>query len=122
MSFTRALRIGFVVGLLLALGTGSGAHAIVTDVARVIPMDAVSGEPWSAPAFDVDCERASDQVTCTPTDPNKVTAQQCFVGVALAGTRATVCTTYEGHVQAIQAIGAPPKPYRGRSPWRCSCG
>ena len=58
MNVSRALRIGFVVGLLLVLGSGSGAHAVETDVARIVPMDAVSGEPWSAPAFDVDCQRA----------------------------------------------------------------
>ena len=105
MNVARALRIGFVVGLLLVLGSGSGAHAVETDAARIVPMDAVSGEPWSAPAFDVDCQRASDQVTCTPNDPNNVTAQQCFVGVSIDGARTTVCTTYEGHVQAIQADG-----------------
>lgn len=105
MNATRAVRIGLAVGLLLALGSGSGAHALETDAARIVPMDAVSGEPWSAPAFDVDCQRASDQVTCTPNDANNVTAQQCFIGVSLDGTRATVCTTYEGHAQAIQADG-----------------
>lgn len=105
MNAMRALRVGLAVGILLMLGSGSPAHATTTDAAAAVPMAAVSGEPWSAPAFDVDCQSAADQVTCTPNDPNKVTAQQCFVGVSVNGSRATVCTTYEGHVQAIQADG-----------------
>src|SRR5690606_8414560 len=44
-------------------------------------------------------------VTCTPSDPDKVTPQQCFMGVSMGGVSATVCTTFEGHVQAIQADG-----------------
>lgn len=105
MNAALALRVSLAVGILLVLGFGSPAHATTADAAAAVPMAAVSGEPWSAPAFDVDCQSASDQVTCTPNDPNKVTAQECFVGVSVNGSRATVCTTYEGHVQTIQADG-----------------
>ncbi|WP_431796990.1 hypothetical protein [Microbacterium kunmingense] len=52
----RALRVGIAVGILLVLGSGSPAHATTTDAAAAVPMAAVSGEPWSAPAFDVDCQ------------------------------------------------------------------
>ncbi|WP_313479917.1 hypothetical protein [Microbacterium sp.] len=34
--------------------------------------------------------------------------QQCFVGVFMDETDTTVCTTYEGHVDAIQAAGGRP--------------
>lgn len=105
MDVARALRIGLVVGIALMLGSGTAAHATMTDAAAPVSMATVAGEPWSAPAFDVDCQGASGQITCTPNDPNKVTAQQCFIGVSVGGERATVCTTYEGHVQAIQADG-----------------
>ena len=105
MNVVRALQLGLVVGISLALGPGGAAHATMTDATAPVAMAAVSSEPWSAPAFDVDCQSASDQVTCTANDPNNVTAQQCFIGVSIGGDRATVCTTYEGHVQAIQADG-----------------
>ena len=110
MNLARTLRLGLLVGIALAVGTGPMAHAVTTDTAASpvrmgVP---VSGEPWSAPAFEVECQVASGQVTCTPTDPGKVTAQQCFIGVSLGGERATVCTTYDGHVQALQADGGTP--------------
>jgi hypothetical protein len=105
MNLQRALRLGAAVAIALVLGSGSAAQATTTDAGIPVPMAAVSGEPWSAPAYPVDCQSAAGQVTCTPTDAHKVTAQQCFIGVSLAGAKATVCTTYEGHVQSIQADG-----------------
>ncbi len=105
MNLVRLLRLGFAVGTALALGSGNAAHATVTDASAPMPMAAISGEPWSAPAYPVDCQGAVDQVTCTPTDPNSVTAQQCFIGVNIAGEKNTVCTTFEGHARAIQADG-----------------
>lgn len=107
MNPRRTLRLGLLVGIALAVGTGPAAQAMTIDTAAApvrmgVP---VAGEPWSAPAFEVECEAASGQVTCTPTDPGKVTAQRCFINVSLAGESATVCTTYEGHVEAIQADG-----------------
>ncbi|WP_292836794.1 hypothetical protein [Microbacterium sp.] len=105
MNALRALRVGIVVGIALALGSSVSAQATTTSAAKPVSMASVSGEPWSAPAYPVDCQTASGQVTCTPTDPSAVTAQQCFMGVSLAGKNATVCTTYEGHVEAIQSDG-----------------
>ena len=105
MNLQRAVHLGLAVGIAIALGTGGTAQASTVDRVAPVSMDAVADEPWSAPAFPVECQSASNQVNCTPTDPNKVTAQQCFMGVSLVGTSATVCTTYEGHVQAIQTDG-----------------
>jgi len=105
MNILRTLRLGIVVGLALAFGSGTAAHAMTTDAVTPVPMAAISGEPWSAPAYPVDCQSAGRQVSCTPDDPGKVTAQQCFMGVSMGGQSATVCTTYEGHVQAIQSDG-----------------
>lgn len=101
----RLIRIGIAAGIALVLASGTGAQAMPMDAAMPVSMAAVSGEPWSAPAYPVDCRSSDGQVTCTPTDPSKVTEQQCFLGVNLAGAKATVCTTYEGHEQAIQADG-----------------
>lgn len=105
MNLSRVLRLGMAVGIALAIGSGTAAQAMTTDAASPVHMDVVSGEPWSAPAYPVDCQSASGQVTCTPTDPGNVTPQQCFLGVSLNGQSATVCTTYGGHVQAIQSDG-----------------
>lgn len=107
MNLRDTLHLGLIVGIALAVATGPAAHAVTPDTAAgpVRTGVPVSGEPWSAPAFEVECQAASGQVTCTPTDPGKVTAQQCFINVSLAGQSATVCTTYEGHVKAIEADG-----------------
>lgn len=105
MNLVRVIRLGIVAGIALVLASGTAAHATTTDAAVSVPMAGVSGEPWSAPAFPVDCQSAADQVTCTPTDPTKVTEQQCFLSVNVAGSKSTVCTTYEGHVQALQNDG-----------------
>ncbi|KJL41691.1 hypothetical protein [Microbacterium trichothecenolyticum] len=105
MNLRWVLRLGLATGLSLVLGSGTAAHAALVETAAPVSLATVTGEPWSAPAAPVDCQTASGQVTCTPTDPTKVTAQQCFMGVALAGQKATVCTTYEGHIPAIQADG-----------------
>lgn len=108
MNLPRALRLGLTVGIALVIGTAGSAQATTIDAAAPVAMGAVTGEPWSAPAFAVDCQSASGQVVCTPTNTHEVTAQQCFMGVSLGGDRATVCTTYEGHIQAIQADGGTP--------------
>ncbi|WP_374976664.1 hypothetical protein ACEYYH_02205 [Microbacterium trichothecenolyticum] len=71
-------------------------------------MNTVTGESWSAPAFPVDCQSAGGQVSCTPTDPGEVTEQQCFMGVLYQGVSTTVCTTFDGHAQALQSAGGTP--------------
>ncbi|WP_439593803.1 hypothetical protein [Microbacterium sp.] len=68
----------------------------------------VEGQTWSAPSYPVDCRIGGGQVSCTPTDPSSVVAQQCFQNVVLAGSRTTVCTTFGGHTQALQAAGGKP--------------
>lgn len=108
MKLQRAIRLGIAVGIALVLGSGSAAQATATDANTAVPMAVVNGEPWSAPAYPVECQSMSGQVTCTPTDPAAVTAQECFIGVLHAGTTATVCTTYEGHAQALQSAGGTP--------------
>lgn len=65
----------------------------------------VTGASWSAPAFPVDCFAASRQVSCTPQDPSEVRAQQCFIGVPFEGSTAMVCTTFDGHHEALRAAG-----------------
>jgi hypothetical protein len=89
------------------LGSGAPAAAEAAPGAVVRPMAEVpvTGEAWSAPAFPVDCLVASLQISCTPQDPGDVRAQQCFIGVPYQGGNAMVCTTYEGHHQALRASG-----------------
>lgn len=73
--------------------------------AAATPSEPVTGMSWSSPAYPVDCEAASGQVSCTPNDPADVRAQQCFIGVPFEGRTAMVCTTYEGHQDALRAAG-----------------
>lgn len=65
----------------------------------------VTGQAWSSPAFPVDCMAASRQISCTPQDASEVRAQQCFAGVPYEGTTVAVCTTFEGHQDALRASG-----------------
>lgn len=107
MHAARILLASLTLGVGLVVGAGSAAHA---DGPRtpVLPQasdSSVSGEPWSAPSHPVDCRSASNQITCTPTNPAEVSVQTCFLGVLVVGERTTVCTTYEDHADSIQADG-----------------
>tara|TARA_R100000365_G_C2748652_1_gene80996 strand:- start:3399 stop:4787 length:1389 start_codon:yes stop_codon:yes gene_type:complete len=84
------------------------AHADSGTSAIAAASTSVAGEPWSSPAHPVNCEREGNQVSCTPTDPSFVVAQQCYLGVAAADGSAVVCTTYEQHRPAIEARGGKP--------------
>jgi len=107
------LRAGFTA-LLVAVTTGAVASpadaAEATATSHTLrtassPSTPVTGQPWSAPSFPVDCEAASGQISCTPTDPTAVTSQACFIGVPFQGQTAMVCTTFQGHQDAIRAAG-----------------
>ncbi|WP_137845432.1 hypothetical protein [Microbacterium sp. 2FI] len=111
MRTLRSLLVGAVIGLGLAVSALAPAHAaspahetrVVTAVSSP-----VTGEPWSAPAFPVDCFHAAGQVTCTPESTADIKPQQCFINVYFDGSKATICTTYEGHVSAIKTSGGKP--------------
>ncbi|MEL5990701.1 hypothetical protein ACOKGD_13730 [Microbacterium phosphatis] len=68
----------------------------------------MTGEPWSSPAFPVDCYRVDAQISCTPQSTAEIKPQQCFINVFFDGAKATVCTTDEGHVAAIKTSGGKP--------------
>lgn len=116
MHTTRTTITGILLGALVVLCvlTPAGAAtrpASPTAAAAVQPRtqtDSVTGASWSAPAYPVTCDQASGQVSCIPTNPKEVKPQQCFVGVFMDENDTTVCTTYEGHVNAIQAAGGRP--------------
>ncbi|MGN6221660.1 MAG: hypothetical protein ACTHNQ_19340 [Microbacterium sp.] len=103
----------------MAIGIAAALFAVApagaTEVATSSPRSEasstavpVSGEPWSAPAYPVDCYEVDRQVTCTPQNTADIKPQQCFINVFVAGTKATVCTTYEDHVSAIKTSGGKP--------------
>ena len=95
------------IATLMAATPATAADITPVRIAHVAatPSEPVSGLPWSAPAYPVDCEAASGQISCTPTDPADVRAQECFIGVPFQGRTAMVCTTYEGHQDALRAAG-----------------
>lgn len=111
MSRLCAVLIGVAVGVGLALASLAPASAAVTSV-ETAPAAAnatpVMGEPWSSPAFPVDCYRVDAQITCTPQSTADIKPQQCFINVFVDGAKATVCTTDEGHVSAIKTSGGKP--------------
>lgn len=108
MNAVRTSLIGCLIGIGLALGALAPASA--ADTSRPIADNAsvVSNEPWSTPAYPVDCLQSGAQISCTPMDATDVRPQQCFVNVYAGGTRATVCTTFEDHIPAIKTSGGMP--------------
>jgi hypothetical protein len=112
MRNVRGMLIGAALGLALAVGVLAPASAAAASagspVATAAHTSPVTGEPWSSPAFPVDCVQAGGQIVCTPQNARDIKAQQCFVKVFVGGTGTTVCTTYEAHVTAIQAAGGRP--------------
>lgn len=111
MTHHRHLTLAALIGLLLAVAPAAAASATAPHEAARVPVTGatpVTGEPWSAPAYPVDCVGIDEQITCTPQNTADVKAQQCFTGVLVGGTRSTVCTTDEGHIPAIKADGGKP--------------
>lgn len=108
MRTIRSLLIGAALGLGLAVSALVPAHATDTAIASAENSTPIFGEPWSAPAFPVDCLEASGQVTCTPENTADIKPQQCFINVYFDGSKATVCTTFEDHVAAIKTSGGKP--------------
>ena len=108
MNLRWLLRLGLATGLAIVLGSGTAAQASPVESWAPVSMNTVTGESWSAPAFPVDCQSAGGQVSCIPSDPGEVTEQQCFMGVLYQGVSTTVCTTFDGHAQALQSAGGTP--------------
>lgn len=108
MRSSRVLLAGCLLGIGLALGALAPAQAAGGTVQIADGAAAVTGEPWSSPAYPVECLRAGSQVTCTPQNTADIEPQQCFINVFLDGGKATVCTTYEDHVAAIKTSGGKP--------------
>lgn len=107
MPGTFASALGLFLVCVATLGPSPAAAAVeaVAPTTAGVGSMAVSGASWSAPAFPVDCEAASGQISCTPEDPAAVRAQQCFIGVPFDGGTAMVCTTFDGHHEALRAAG-----------------
>ncbi|MCK6065750.1 MULTISPECIES: hypothetical protein [Microbacterium] len=111
MGTLRSLLVGAAVGLglvLAALTPASAAGSSVDVAPAAANAASVSGEPWSSPAYPVDCSRVDSQVTCTPQNTADVKPQQCFINVLVGGAKATVCTTDESHISAIKTSGGKP--------------
>ena len=112
MSLLRTLVVGALVGLGLTLTSLPPASAATASVSGVAPAAAnatpVTGEPWSSPAYPVDCINVDAQITCTPQNTADIKPQQCFINVFVDGAKATVCTTDESHVSAIKTSGGKP--------------
>lgn len=111
MSLLRSLLVGVVVGLGLTIVTlppASAATASVDVAPAATNATPVAGEPWSAPAYSVDCYQVDAQITCTPQNTADIKPQQCFINVFVDGAKATVCTTDESHVSAIKTSGGKP--------------
>lgn len=94
-----------VVGSALLATSPASAAASASESTTAVSTEVVMGEPWSAPAYTVDCTIAQTQINCTPQNPKDVKPQRCFINLPVAQQRTSLCTTYEGHVEAIQAAG-----------------
>ena len=104
----RTALTSLIVGIAI-FGVVPAANAADTGAApspaTVTETVSVSGASWSAPAFPVDCQAVNGQISCTPNNPADVRPLQCFINVPFDGTTAMLCTTFEGHHEAIRAAG-----------------
>ncbi|MBN9190565.1 MAG: hypothetical protein J0I62_19035 [Microbacterium sp.] len=110
MHTIAAVLLSLALGASAAVAAPSASQAVasIETASNVVGGAVVTGQPWTSPAYPVVCRETDKQISCTPTDPLQVKAQQCFTDVVYAGGRATVCTTFDGHTSAIQAAGGRP--------------
>lgn len=97
--------------LMLTAAPASAAPTNATaasTVSSIRPAGEVSGQPWSSPSYPVHCDQRGTLISCTPSDPNQVRESNCYLDVIVNGESATICTTYEGHADAIKAAGGTP--------------
>ncbi|MDY0910104.1 hypothetical protein [Microbacterium sp. CFBP9034] len=111
----RPTLFGAALGLGLALTAVAPASATEAEAAASVTVapaagnaTPVTGEPWSSPAYPVDCYQVDAQITCTPQNTADIKPQQCLINVFVDGAKATVCTTDEAHVSAIKTSGGKP--------------
>ena len=98
--------MAIAASLLLSAAPAAGAEMSATEPnPRTPAASIVTGETWSGPSAPVTCTDAARQISCTPDDPAAAKPQECYLGVLYAGSRATVCTTFDGHGAQIQAAG-----------------
>lgn len=113
MRRVRTVLLGTLIGLAISVLPALPAAATTGLVATGV---AVTGEPWSAPAYPVDCDRADSYVSCTAQDADGIKPMQCFIDVkSITGDYVTVCTTYEGHHDALEESGRAANPAYGCS-------
>lgn len=106
MRHTRPLIAGAVLGILLGAGAAQPASADESIAsASIVTAADVDGQPWSSPTYPVDCKESGNQISCTPQDPAKIAAQQCYLWVLYQGQSTTVCSTFVGHADALKAAG-----------------
>jgi hypothetical protein len=110
MRTLRTFTVAAALGLAALLSAAPPATAATTSGSAFVAASpaSVDGLSWSAPSHPVKCTAEGNQVSCTPTDPREVRAATCFLGLPMGGTVATVCTTYEGHHDALRAAGGDP--------------
>ncbi|MDX2377605.1 hypothetical protein M4I32_12420 [Microbacterium sp. LRZ72] len=104
----RLVILGTLLAGVAAVSVSAPAQAASTASAATIQVQIaspVTGQSWSAPTFPVTCAMEGDQVSCTPDSAVDIKDQRCFIGVLVAGSNATVCTTYEGHQQQLKDAG-----------------
>lgn len=102
----RALLLGTLLGA--ALGSVTALPAVADGgvaEAAVAKTASINGQPWSSPAYPVDCKESGGQISCTPDDPAKVSAQKCYLWVLYQGESTTVCSTFADHADALKAAG-----------------
>ena len=102
MNPLRVVVTAIALGLLTVFSTPATASAATVAAPS---RDQITGQPWSAPAYPVTCFESGGQVSCTPTDAAQTTPQKCYLWVLLGGQSTTVCTTFDGHTEAIKTAG-----------------
>ncbi|TFD50734.1 hypothetical protein E3T43_18040 [Cryobacterium sp. Hh7] len=99
-----------IAALLVLTAALGGVGATAAQAATPLPAAAASagaieGEPWSGPAFPLDCTGSAARISCTPEDVYDGTPERCFKGVKYSGATVTVCTRSQDNVGALTDTG-----------------
>jgi hypothetical protein len=93
-----------LTGTLSATGA-TPAHAATPDPTTASSAAAIEGEPWSGPAFPINCTGSTARISCSPENAADSKPERCFKEVPYGGASVTVCTTSEDNVAALKGAG-----------------
>ncbi|TFB56320.1 hypothetical protein [Cryobacterium tagatosivorans] len=93
-----------LTGTLSATGA-TPAHAATPHPSAASSAAVIEGEPWSGPAFPINCTGSTARISCSPENAADSKPERCFKEVPYEGRSVTVCTLSDDNVGALTDTG-----------------